>query len=165
MRSATYGSTRPAGSTLTERQWRGLLRLGDAVIPGDADLPAFSASGCAGEIERMLPYMYAGDRASFLALCTAAAALPRVGLRALVAATGAAEQAGPLAPTLRLAAIGIKGVIMSLYWSDLGTAGVHAATGYRTHIETREPEPNAATLAAATMPPTGRGGTPSTRRR
>lgn len=168
MRSATDGSThgstthgptngtgRPDGVPLTDRQWRGLLRLGDVVVPGDDDLPSFSASGCAAAVGRMLPYMYDGDRSAFLMLCSAASSLPLVSLRALVAATGAAEKAGPLAPTLRMAGIGVKGVILSLYWSDAGSAQVCRAVGYEAHVTMHDPEPNAAADVARTLPRTG----------
>lgn len=129
--------------TLTDRQRRGLLRLGDATIPGDATLPSFSASGCADGIDRMLPYMYDADRSSFLALADACAVLPMPAIRAVVAVASGAERApGPLAGVLRLANIGIKGVVMSLYYSNLGSGAVWPAIGYAAHVTMREPEPN-----------------------
>lgn len=154
MRSATYEPV-PAGSPLTARQWRGLQRLGDAVIPGDDVLPRFSASGCAAGIDRMLPYMYAADRDAFLALCSAAAHLPAVAVTALVRVASAPERGGPLAPALRMANIGIKGVIMSLYWSDIGAVPVLPAVGYATAVHMRDPEPNTAANMAGAQRHTG----------
>lgn len=129
--------------TLTPRQRRGLLRLGDATIPGDSDLPSFSASGCAVGIDRMLPYMYAADRDSFLQLADACAVLPSPVIRGIVAVAARAEQApGPVAGVLRLANIGIKGVVMSLYYSNLGAGAVWPVIGYAAHVTMRDPEPN-----------------------
>ena len=47
---------------LSTSQFKGLLKAGDIIIPGDDDLPSFSACGCAAEIDRMLPYMSDSDR-------------------------------------------------------------------------------------------------------
>ena len=107
---------------LTDLQRRGLLRLGDVVIPGDAVLPSFSESGAAGGIDRMLPYMHESDRESLLLLLAACAALPRPAVRALVATATRGDRApAPLAGVLRMANIGIKGVVCSLYYSDIAT--------------------------------------------
>jgi hypothetical protein len=120
---------------LTDRQARGLVRLGDVVIPGDEALPSFSESGAAAGIDRMLPYMHEGDRESLLMLLAACATLPRPAIRAVVAMAARGDRApGPLAGVLRMANIGIKGVVCSLYYSDIETgpeAGrIHRAIGW-----------------------------------
>ncbi|MCE1180075.1 MAG: hypothetical protein LWW86_13775 [Micrococcales bacterium] len=120
---------------LTPAQQRGLLRLGDVVIPGDGDLPSFSESGCADGIDRMLPYMYEADRSSLLTLLEACARLPRPAIRRIVAIAAAADRfPEPAAGVFRLANIGIKGVVQSLYWSDIGTGGVHLVIGHDATI-------------------------------
>lgn len=126
----------PEAAGLTAAQRRGLLRLGDVVIPGDDSLPSFSASGAADGIDTMLPYMYEADRSSLLTLLTACAVLPRPAIRAIVAAaSGHSRAPEPLAAALRLANIGIKGVVQSLYWSDVGTGRVHDLIGYHATID------------------------------
>ncbi len=121
--------------TVTKRQRRGLLRLGDIVVPGDEALPSFSDSGCAQGIDRMLPYMHEGDRDSLLMLLDACAVLPRPAIRGVVAlASGADRAPAPVASLLRMANIGIKGVVCSLYYSDI-VAGprqgqIHRAIGW-----------------------------------
>lgn len=120
---------------VTERQQRGLLRLGDVVVPGDESLPSFSESGAAAGLGRMLPYMHVGDRDSLLMLLDACALLPRSVIRAVVAlAAGAERQPGLLAGPLRMANIGIKGVVCSLYYSDIVTGPrqgqIHRAIGW-----------------------------------
>lgn len=121
--------------TVTKRQRRGLLRLGDVVVPGDDALPSFSESGCAEGIDRMLPYMHEGDRDSLLVLLDACAILPRTAIRGVVAVAAGAERApAPLASLLRMANIGIKGVVCSLYYSDIVTGPlqgqIHRAIGW-----------------------------------
>ena len=87
---------RRASTQLTRRQRRGLLRLGDIVIPGDRDLPSFSCSGSADGIGLMLPHMYDADRSSLLALLTACAVLPKPLITLVVAAASAlAPGCGP----------------------------------------------------------------------
>ena len=47
---------------LNATQYAGLLKIGDVLIPGDGELPSFSESRCAEQADRMLAYMYDGDR-------------------------------------------------------------------------------------------------------
>ena len=88
---------------LTATQMKGLLRLGDVVIPGvparksasgsltsgGGALPSFSESGCAAGIDRMLSYMYDDDRTAFLALATVCAYAPTPLVRLIVAMANA----------------------------------------------------------------------------
>lgn len=126
----------PTVAPLTKLQARGLRRLGDIVIPGDGELPSFTDSGAAEGIDQMLPYMADADRAGLLGLLSACAVLPKPVIRAGVAAASRHHRVPePLAAALRLANIGIKGVVHSLYWSDLGNACIHDAIGYRATID------------------------------
>lgn len=121
----------PAFTPLTKRQMKGLERLGDVAIPGDGHLPSFSASGCAEGINRMLPYMYEADSSSLKGLLDACAFLPKPVIAAICFAGDKAESVPePLAGAFRMANIGIKGVVHSLYWSDLGTGDIWAKIGY-----------------------------------
>jgi hypothetical protein len=131
---------------LTATQARGLLRLGDVVIPGDGDLPSFSRAGVAGEIGRMLPYMSDADRSGLLILFDACARMPKPAIRGIVAlAAGWRRAPGPAAATLRMVNIGIKGVVHSLYWSDLHRQGLHAAIGYDARVDQAAYEASLAT--------------------
>lgn len=122
--------------SLSPTQQRGLLRLGDILIPGDDVLPSFSQAGVAGEIGRMLPYMNDDDRSALLALLTACGSLPRAGIRGIVAAAAAWRRAPePAAGLLRMANIGIKGVVHSLYWSDIHDRGIHQTIGYDARVD------------------------------
>lgn len=121
---------------LTAGQARGLLRLGDVVIPGDGVLPPFSRAVAAAETGRMLPYLSDADRSSLLLLLGVCGRLPKPAVRALVAlAAGWRRAPEPAAAGLRMAHIGIKGVVHSLYWSDLNRLGIHEAIGYDARID------------------------------
>ena len=72
---------------LTTNQFKGLLKAGDIIIPGDDDLPSFSACGCATQINRMLPYMSESDRRGLTALLGIIRFLPRGAVRWMLALT------------------------------------------------------------------------------
>ena len=116
---------------LSAAQRRGLAKIGDILIPGDGELPSFATSGCAAHADRMLVHMYDDDRNGVKAVLTLCALLPRPLIRALFAVTerhpGAPE---PIAGLLRMANLGIKGVVMTLYYSDVGDGGVYAKIGW-----------------------------------
>ena len=121
----------PPFTPLTARQRKGLLRLGDVAIPGDDVMPSFSQSNCADGINRMLPYMYPSDSSSLKALLDACAYLPKPVIAAICFAGDKADAVpGPLAGAFRMANIGIKGVVHSLYWSDLGSGRVWEKVDY-----------------------------------
>ena len=137
----------------TALQMKGLLRLGDVVIPGTPAstapngtprpaLPSFSEAGVAIGIDRMLPYMYDDDRAAFLALATASAVLPKPAIKLIVSMASSNKKfPEPLAALMRMANLGIKGVIHSLYYSDVAKklygnqTSIHHLIGYETKID------------------------------
>lgn len=123
-------------SSLSAAQARGLLRLGDVVIPGDGVLPPFSRAVAPAEAGRMLPFLSDADRSSLLLLLGVCGRLPKPAVRALVAAAAGWRRAPePAAAGLRMAHIGIKGVVHSLYWSDLHRLGIHEAIGYDARVD------------------------------
>jgi acyl-CoA reductase-like NAD-dependent aldehyde dehydrogenase len=137
-------------------QLKGLLKIGDVLIPGDDVLPSFSASGCATAAPRMLPYLNEGDRRGVELLLAVFRFLPRFAVRALFWLT---EQhrtlPEPLAAPLRLANLGVKGVVMTLYYSDVGSgSSVHAAIGWDAKIvETGATSSAAREASHKTAPP------------
>lgn len=125
---------------LTDVQLKGLNKLGDVMIPGGiaasgAKYPSFSESQCGAEANRMLPYMYAGDRDPFKALLVACAVLPKPAVKGLVALVAAhAKAPEPLAALLRMANLGMKGVVHSLYYSGLRDDSIHANQGFNPRM-------------------------------
>ena len=143
-------TTSAVTTRLTAAQNRGLNKLGDVCIPGDDVLPSFSRSGVSADIGRMLPYMHEADRSSLLLLLTVCAWLPKPAVQGIVALAAAWRRAPePIAGLLRMANIGIKGVVHSLYWSALHDQGIHAAIGYDATL-------NEAAYEASLQPPTAK---------
>jgi len=106
---------------LTRAQLAGLLKIGDILIPGDSELPSFSASRSAAQADRMLAYMNADDLQGIHMVLGLFAYLPRVLVRAIFWLTEQhARVPEAIAGPFRMANIGIKGVVMTLYYSDIG---------------------------------------------
>ena len=106
---------------LTPTQHAGLLRVGDIIIPGDREFPSFSRSRCADHVDRMLAYMNEADRRPVQVLLGIFRYFPKVGLRGLMALTDR-HRVFPdaIGAVLRMINIGIKGMVVTLYYSDLG---------------------------------------------
>lgn len=144
--------------TLTPAQRTGLLRLGDVIIPGDDELPSFSQSGVAEEVGRMLDWMYESDRSAILMLLTTFAKMPRPAIKALVLATEHGDDVPePLGGGLRMASLGIKGLILSLYYSGVDRGGrVRDVIRYDVDVPMRREEPDRSLPENTSMPPVGR---------
>lgn len=124
-----------ASRYLSRWQLHGLLGVGDLLIPGDEDLPSFSASGCAREIDRVLAPVSEADRKGLALVLGIFRVVPRWVLRGLFALAERRHGTGPLGAGLRLMWIGVKGVIMTLYYSDVGTGvSIHRALGWDPRI-------------------------------
>lgn len=138
----------PNKFSLSAQQIKGLNRLGDVMIPGGDGFPSFSESGAAKGADRMLPYMYSADRDPFKMLMTVCSYLPKPTITGFVALVSAHKKVPePLAGVFRLANLGIKGVVHSLYYSDLDTSrgDVHQRMGYNPSIDTESYESYLAT--------------------
>jgi hypothetical protein len=124
---------------LSPLQTRGLRKVGDVLIPGDTDLPSFSKSGCIAHVDRMLEYMYAADRDGVKALLGVCGALPKVAVRGLLTLTE--HHAGlpnAIGSVLRLINTGLKGVVMTLYYSDVGEGtSIYKVIQYDAKVVTR----------------------------
>lgn len=128
---------------LSAAQMRGLAKVGDLVVPGDDLLPKFTESGSLQEVDRMLDHMSPFDRDGVKLLLTIFCWLPRfVGSAILWVSEHDRSLPGPLGAACRMINLGIKGVVMSLYYSDLGpTPRILPAIGYDAKIVTATPGP------------------------
>jgi aldehyde dehydrogenase (NAD+) len=128
-------AARSAATLLSPAQLASLERVGDLMIPGDADLPSFSASGCARQADRMLAHMYDTDREGVLLLLGLFRFLPRVAVRGLLRLCDRhASFPDPIGAALRMVGIGVKGVVMTLYYSGLDER-VLPAIGWDARVE------------------------------
>lgn len=109
---------------LNATQMRGLIKACDVIIPGDGQLPSFSRSGCLDHADRMLDYMTDFDLNGIRALLTVFAFLPKPMIAAILLLTEQHRHLpGPIAAACRMVNIGIKGIAVTLYYSDLGDGG------------------------------------------
>jgi acyl-CoA reductase-like NAD-dependent aldehyde dehydrogenase len=127
---------------LSANQRKGLLAVGDLLVPGDADLPSFSASGCAEHAGRMLDAMNDGDRGAVLGLLAVFRFLPRFAIRGMLWLTEKEESfPDPIAAALRMMNIGVKGVVMTLYYSGVDEGGrVHRGLRWDAKVVERSSE-------------------------
>jgi hypothetical protein len=139
-----------ASKHLSATQLAGLRRVGDVLIPGDDELPSFSRSGAIEHVDRMLDYMYDFDRGGVRALLSVLRFAPRVAIRGLMALTDMhAHVPEPLAGAFRMVNIGLKGVVMTLYYSDVGSGpSVLEAIRWDSRIVERDDVPAAPVVEA-----------------
>lgn len=125
---------------LNEHQLEGLRKAGEIMVPGDEDLPSFSSVELADQVDRALPYMRDSDREDFAALMTLFGYLPKFLIRfILFVSTLDWTFPGKAGATLRTLRIGLKGVVMSLYYSDFTEDNrIHRTIGWEAGIRTDE---------------------------
>ena len=126
-------------SWLSPAQLAGLVKVGDVLVPGEGDLPSLSASNCAAAADRLFAHMAPGDRDAVRIVLGVFRWLPRPVLYAIFWLTSRHRVAPePLARVLRLVNLGVKGIVMTLYWSDVGEGrSVREAIGWdATIVET-----------------------------
>jgi hypothetical protein len=116
------------------RQLAAIDKIGDQMIQGDEELPGFSASGCVSSVDRVLDYMPASDLADLKLLLTLMSFLPAsaVGWFLGFLERGCDGDGEPWA-TLRLIRIGLRGLIMTLYFAS---PTVNEKIGYRVGVYT-----------------------------
>jgi aldehyde dehydrogenase (NAD+) len=126
--------TPPALELLTPRELAGLDKVGDVVLPGDGTLPPFSAVRSPADAERMLAHMTEKDRRGVKGVLAVFSFLPTVLVRAFYWLTDQhGRLPGALAAPFRMANIGIKGVVMTLYYTD-SRGGIHDAIGWDARV-------------------------------
>ena len=126
---------------LSLRQQAGLRKVGDVLIPGDAEFPRFSRSRCAEQVDRMLAYMNDSDLSGVKLVLGLFRFLPKFVLRGILALTDK-HRAFPdaIGAGLRMINIGIKGMVMTLYYSDLAEGvSVYDLIGWDAKVVEREP--------------------------
>ncbi len=88
---------------------RGLLKLGQVVVPGDGILPSFRETTFAAHVDRMLDYMTDHDRDGLKLLLPMLAFVPKVGIRGLlILAEHNQRFPGPVGVVLRMLRFGLK---------------------------------------------------------
>lgn len=130
------------------RQIRGVLRLGDAVIPGDQQLPPFSETEFIHHIDRMLDYMEPEDLEGLGLLMNIFSFTPKWKIRLIINLCDLQKYLPHfMATPLRMVKLGLKGVIFTLYYSGLEDKEgygkrIQKIIGWDAHTPSyQEPEP------------------------
>ncbi len=108
----------------TQPQLLGLQKAGDVILPGTNRSPGFSATGCIEHVDRLAAYLSADDLGGLRVLLRLLRRAPKWAIRLLMRACQAnARFPGFLGTALRTIDIGLRGMVTSLYYSNLTGAG------------------------------------------
>lgn len=129
---------------LNKTQLKALTKIGDIIIPGDKATPRFSQTDFLVHIDRMIKYIPSDDRSGLKLLLTLLNFTPKVLIRLLLILTDYNQKLPTLLGIpLRLIQIGIKGLIFTLYYSNLedkekSSERIYQAIEWETNIFTDE---------------------------
>jgi hypothetical protein len=131
---------------LTPREIKGLEKTGNSLLPGDRDLPSFKECQCASEVDRILDYMLPGDLADLKLLLMIMSWMPMLFVRFFLWNIEVLSEIlpGTIGGVVRFARLGLRGLIMSLYYSH---PDVHQILGYNVsvYVEDLRPQNSPAT--------------------
>lgn len=135
----------PHSDYLSQAALRGLNKLGDVVLPGnpyDANgFPTFSDTGCIHHIDELMATTAEDDVKALNILLMVLSVLPSFCIRWLIQLTTFDKYApGVLGMGLRMGNVALRGVPISLYYSNLtgpdyDGVKVHDVMGYEVHCE------------------------------
>lgn len=114
---------------LNPRAVRALERLGDQMVPRVGRLPSFSELGCIEHVDSVLVYAPPEDSASLRKLLNVLYFAPKFVLRFLIRAMANPDRYPEfLAANFRLIDMGVRGVVLSLYYSGKTGTGYEGQT-------------------------------------
>lgn len=114
---------------------RGVRKAGDILISGDRDLPSFSEADLCREIPRLLNDMYPDDREGIIALTAVFGLLPGIVVRFILwLAAHDHFFPGPIGALLRQIHVGVRGIVFTLYYSNIDRHQILQTLGYHTTI-------------------------------
>lgn len=102
----------------TVNQLKGLEKLGDIMMPANNEFPSFSESGCITDVDITMSSAHKDDIRDFGYLLLFCRYTPNALIRMIIQLADSADRfPNWIAPLLRKLNIGIKGVVVSLYYS------------------------------------------------
>lgn len=116
---------------LNARQRHGLTKLGQAYCPGDDVMPSFAELGCAEHVDELLEYMPAADRrdlALLLGICSFVPVFVLAGFVRML--LWSPHVPTPLGGALRFLHMGLRGLLLTLYYSGKSGANYRGKTPY-----------------------------------
>ena len=126
----------PSKTVLTKSHLKGVEKLGKVVMPDNSDFPAFSDIQAEKYLNRMIDYMYDDDRSAILVILKLFSIMPLFKIRWTMSLieTGSKWQ-GMLGAPFRMLQIALKGLIFTVYYSDVTNDQViHSKIGYDAKI-------------------------------
>jgi acyl-CoA reductase-like NAD-dependent aldehyde dehydrogenase len=122
---------------LSESQLSGIIKVGNIIIPGDSEFPSFEKARVLDQLDRMLDYMTEEDRDGLSSLMGLFSYLPAFLIRFILRLAEKNQNYPNIIGTpLRLIQMGVKGVIFTLYYSDLDDNGeIHKNLNWNTEIK------------------------------
>ena len=130
---------------LNDRQINGLLKLGDVVVPGDGVLPGFSETTFVNEIDRMFDYLSDEDREGVAMLLLVFNFIPKFCISWILSLSEMVKGTNIISANLRMLNIGLKGIILTLYYSKIDDKDkfgekIYHALDWDSKIATKLPE-------------------------
>lgn len=114
---------------LSRRGMLALNRLGDLMLPRFEEFPAFSETGCVQYVDDVMDYAPQDDVKSLAVLLAILSFCPTILLKGFVALTQRGQtMQGPLGPLLRLLDMGVRSVVVTLYFSGKTAPGFQGRT-------------------------------------
>lgn len=123
-----------SSSHLTFRQIRAIGKIGDVLIPGDEILPAFSETDCVKQVDRILNFMPIQDVRDLKTLISIFSFFPRGAIFLTIRLLELSPKI-PGGGVLRLIRLGLRGLVMTLYYSDPKVLGL---LDYQVGVYTRD---------------------------
>lgn len=126
---------------LSPRGLDGLNKVGDVVLPGDGNFPRYSDTGCSCHVDEVLEVTHPDDVAGLKLLLPVMSFMPAAFIRALLRLSELEQHApGIIGTGLRLIGLALRGVPLSLYYSNLTAPyyrgkTVYEVIGYDVHVE------------------------------
>jgi acyl-CoA reductase-like NAD-dependent aldehyde dehydrogenase len=129
---------------LSENQLEGIVKVGNIIIPGDNDFPSFENAKVLDQIDRMLDYMTEEDRDGLSFLMGMFSYFPNFLIRFIInLAENNKKYPNIIGTPLRLIQMGVKGLIFTLYYSDLDEGNIiHKNINWNTQIKMKPEDEN-----------------------
>ncbi|HKZ40865.1 MAG TPA: hypothetical protein VJ044_07865 [Candidatus Hodarchaeales archaeon] len=107
-------------SYLSDRELKGLVKLGNIMLPRNDPFPSFSDTGCVLHIDDAVRYLDPRDLGDLKLFFRVIALIPSLLVRIIVRWIG-----GSRIGLLRLANLGIRGIVFSLYYGNKADPEFH----------------------------------------
>ena len=130
----------------SQTQLKGLAKAGDILLPGTADSPSFSQTGCIAHMDRMAAFLSEDDLSGLRLILSLFRYTPKWKIRLIFSLWNKSDNLPDfLGAPLRMLEIGIKGAVYSPYFSNVTAQGyqgktVHDAIDWHPKLALREDE-------------------------